>query len=130
MEQTHHLREAIAHYEQALRIKPDRTESQNNLAWLLATLAPTEGGDPVRAVALAEQACQLTNNQMVPYLDTLAAAYASAGRFNEAVATARKAIELARAGGQPEAANEIATRLELYRGGRAYRESAAPLSFR
>ncbi len=42
--------EAIGQYEQALRINPDLAEAQNNLAWVLATLPPAEGGKPARAV--------------------------------------------------------------------------------
>ena len=117
--------EAIRQYEQALRIKPDYPEVQNNLAWLLAAHAPSEGGGPVRAVTLAERACSLTTNSAFAYLDTLAAAYAAAGRFYNAVPTAQKAIELARAAGQQQAANEIAIRLELYRSGHAYHESTS-----
>ena len=123
LEQTHRVREAIGEYEQALRITPDRPESQNNLAWLLATLAPADGGDPVRAVTLAERACSLTTNSAFAYLDTLAAAYAAAGRSGDAVTTAQKAIELARAANQLQAVNEIAGRLEMYRSGHAYRQS-------
>jgi tetratricopeptide (TPR) repeat protein len=125
LEQSGKAREAIVQYEEVRRIEPDDPAIQNNLAWLLATLAPADGGDPVRAVTLAEQACQLTNNQMPPYLDTLAAAYASAGRFDDAVATAQKAIELARAANQTQAVKEIAGRLELYRSRHAYRKSVS-----
>ena len=121
------IQEAITHWEQALRIKPDLTEAQNMLAWLLATLAPAEGGDAVRAVTLAERACELTGNRVPTYLDTLAAAYAAAGRFNEAIATAQKAIELARAAGQTELVTEVEARLELYRAGRPYRQLRTPV---
>ncbi len=121
------VQEAIGHYEQALRIKPDVPEVQNNLAWLLATLAPTDGGDPVRAVTLAERACALTGHQMAPYLDTLAAAYAAAGRFNDAIATAEKAIELARTAGLPQVVSEIESHIELYRSGHPYRQLRTPV---
>jgi tetratricopeptide (TPR) repeat protein len=120
LEQTHNVREAIEHYEQALRVKPDYVMAQNNLAWLLATLAPAEGGDPVRAEGLAERACKLTSDRVAPYLDTLAAAYAAAGRFRDAVTTAQAAVDLARSSGQTQVVSEIETRLELYRSGRAY----------
>jgi tetratricopeptide (TPR) repeat protein len=115
--------EAIEQFEQALKIKPDSAEVQNNLARLLAMLAPAEGGDPVRAVALAQQACELTGNRVPAHLDTLAAAYAASGRFSEAIATAQKAAELARSAGQPELVREIEARLQLYRHGRPYHQS-------
>ena len=127
-EKTGRTREAIFHYEEVWRIEPNDSAIQNNLAWLLATRPPAEGGDPVRAVALAERACSLTTNSVFAYLDTLAAAYAAAGRFSEAVATAQKAVQLAHAANQPQAANEIAARLELYRHGRAYHESKPSLA--
>jgi protein O-mannosyl-transferase len=121
------IQDAIRHYEQALRVKPNHAEAQNNLAWALATLGPAEGGDPVRAVTLAQRACDLTGNRAATYLDTLAVAYAAAGRFTDAIATAQKAIELARSARQPELVREIETRLQLYRGGRAYRELRSPV---
>ena len=123
LERAGRLTEAIRQYEQALRIKPDYVEAQNNLAWLLATLTPAEGGDPVRAVALARQVCEITNNRVTAYLDTLAAAHAAAGRFNDAMTTAQRAIELAGSTGQSELVGEIQARLQLYRGGRAYRQT-------
>jgi tetratricopeptide (TPR) repeat protein len=126
--QTGKIEEAIAHYEQALRVKPDYVIAQDNLAWLLATLAPAEGGNPVRAVSLAEQACRLTSDRVAPYLYTLAAAYAAAGRFNDAIATAVKAIDLARSAGQTEVVKEIEARLQLYRSGRAYNQSTGRTS--
>ena len=122
------LHDAIGHYEQALRIKPDYPGAQNNLAWLLATLAPAEGGNPVRAVTLTERACELTNNRVAAYLDTLAAAYAAAGRFNDAITTAQKAIELAKSARQPQLVKQIELHLELYRAGRPYREPATVTS--
>ena len=116
--------EAIAHLEHALRIKPEMVEAQNNLAWLLATLPPAQGGDPTRAVSLAQRACALTGDQSASYLDTLGVAYAAAGRFNEAIATAQKAIELARSTGQTQLVSQIDGRLTLYRAGHGYHDEA------
>jgi hypothetical protein len=61
-------------------------------------------------------------------LGTLAAAYAEAGRFTEAVATAQKAIELARAGGDTRSATVIGQLLRLYRSGRPYHEPPPTLA--
>ena len=115
----------MAHWEQALQIKPDYPEAQNDLARVLAMLRPAEGGDPVRAVTLAQRACELTGNSDATCLDTLAVAYAAAGRFNDAIATAEKAIELARSGGHAQLVQKMEARLELYRGGQAYHPSVA-----
>jgi tetratricopeptide (TPR) repeat protein len=118
-------REALGHLQRALELRPDLVEAQNNLAWLLATLPRADGGDPVRAVNLAERACQSPNGRSAGYLDTLGVAYAAAGRFSEATATAQKAVELARSTGQSKLADEIESRLQLYRSGRPYREPLA-----
>ena len=114
--------EAAGQYEEALRINPELADTQNNLAWLLATSGTEEGGDPIRAVALAEQACKLTDNRVAAYLDTLAAAYAAAGRFGDAVATAQTAIPMADSAAQTQLVSKIEMRLELYRANRAYYE--------
>src|SRR6266404_2265023 len=114
--------EALGHFDQALRIKPDYLEAQNGLAWLLATLPPAEGGNPLRAVKLAERVCELTGNAAPMCLDVLAAAYASAGRFNDAIATAQKGIDGARSAGQTQVVKGIEARLQLYRAGQVYRQ--------
>jgi tetratricopeptide (TPR) repeat protein len=115
---------AIRQLEQALRIKPKLVEAQDNLAWLLATLAPSQGGDPARAVQLAHQACELTGYRVAAHLNTLAAAYAADGQFADAVDAAEKAINLARAAGQLTLAREINTQLESYRNRQAPRQSS------
>ncbi|MGA3066859.1 MAG: tetratricopeptide repeat protein [Tepidisphaeraceae bacterium] len=117
---------AIAQWNLAVQFKPDYPEADNGLAWLLATLAPSEGGNPDRAVTLAKHACDLTGNQVPGYVDTLATAYAADGRFNDAIRTAQKAIALAQSGGQTQLVNEIQGRLKLYQNGRAFSPAAAP----
>jgi len=117
--------EAIECYTAAWRVAPASPRVLNNLAWLLAT---SDGIDRQRAglaVALAEQACREAGREEPGTFDTLAAAYAGAGRYSEAVRTAERAIELATAAQQHDLAAEIRGRLELYRAGRAYRERPA-----
>ncbi len=64
----------------------------------------------------------LQGSREINFLDTLAAAYAEAGRFPEAVATLDKAVELAAARGREEEALKLQKRLQAYRSGRPYRE--------
>jgi protein O-mannosyl-transferase len=105
--------EARAQYEASLRLAPDWPEVLNNLAWLLATQPRAELRDGPHAVTLAQRACQLTGSTNLWMLSTLAAAYAEAGRFPEAVNTQQKVCELAAAQGQ--AGDRFQRRLELYR---------------
>ena len=92
---------AVTQCESALRLEPDNVKAQSNLAWLLATAVPSQEVGVRRAVALAQQACQLTRYRQAACLDVLAAAYAAAGRFPEAVDAAQQGAALdAAAGGR------------------------------
>jgi len=75
--------------------------------------------NPAEAVAHAERAA-VRDGSDPRVLDTLAAAYAAAGRFDDAVRTAEDA-RASLPDGSPTAA-ELETRLELYRSGRAVHE--------
>jgi tetratricopeptide (TPR) repeat protein len=114
---------AIDYYRKALRAQPDWPESLNNLAWILAANPDATLRDGAEAVALAERACKLTGYKEGIFVGTLAAAYAEAGRFQEAVSSAEKARSLALAAGQKEIAQKNQDLLELYRAGRAYHET-------
>ncbi len=61
---------------------------------------------------LAERAVQLTGRRDAGAVDVLAAAYAAAGNFDRAVATAEAALSLA---GTGAGAAAIRVRLDLYR---------------
>ena len=87
----------------------------------MATRAPADGGDPDRAVREAERACALTAYRNGLRLDTLGLAYASAGRFAEAVATEEKAQERIGAMASPDVRAQLETHLRLFRAGRPYR---------
>ncbi len=116
-------REAIAEFEEALRLAPDSTEGLNNLAWLLATTPDAGLRDGARAVNLAERACALSEYHQPVMIGTLAAAYAEAGRFPDAIAAAEKACAVASAAGESATVSKNQELLELYRAGRPYRES-------
>jgi tetratricopeptide (TPR) repeat protein len=115
--------EAIAEYRKALELGSQRPITLNNLAWALASNPDPKIRNGKEAVDLAEKACQLTGNQQPLFLGTLAAAYAEAGRFNEAVATAERARDLARTNGLEKIAGRNEQLLELYRASKPYHES-------
>jgi protein O-mannosyl-transferase len=119
--------EALSHLDEALRIKPDSPQTMNNFAWLLATCPDANIRDGARAVQLAERACELTGYQMTVYIGTLAAAYAEAGRFDDAIAAAQKACALAKESGEQDLLQKNQELLELYRAHRPYHESAKEL---
>jgi len=114
---------AVQIYEAGLQASPDSVELLNNSAWLLATHPQARRADADQAVSLAERASTLTAGEIPFVLGTCAAAYAAAERFADAITTAERAIELARATGQTELANRNAELLQLYRAGKPYRET-------
>jgi Flp pilus assembly protein TadD len=117
-------REAATRYREALKLNPNLAGALNNLAWVLAT-SPEDGlRDGAEAVRLAERACELTHHGEPLFLGTLAAAYAEAGRFPEAVTTAEKAEQLANDAGLSAVAAKSRQLLELYRAGKPYHEPA------
>ncbi len=116
-------RAAIEYLRKALQAQPNWPESLNNLAWILAATSDATLRNGAEAVTLAERACKLTDYKEPLLIGTLAAAYAEAGRFPEAVSTAEKARALALAAGLPEVAQRNQELLELYRAGRPYHET-------
>jgi tetratricopeptide (TPR) repeat protein len=116
--------EAIAEYKLLLQIDSNHVFALNNLAWLLATAPDSSFRDGPEAVRLAEQACQLSNYKVTLYMGTLAAAYAEAGRFDDAVKTAQKAVALATAMKDERLAGKNRELLELYQHQQAYHEPA------
>jgi Flp pilus assembly protein TadD len=118
------VNEAIPHFERALQINPDSLEVLNNLAWLQATSPDAHIRDGVQAVAYAERACELTHYGVTIFVGTLAAAYAEAGRFDDAIATAQKACALAAAAGEPALLEKNQELLALYRTHQPYHEPA------
>jgi Flp pilus assembly protein TadD len=125
--------EAVAHYRIALRFSPDDARALNNLAWILAANPRPEIRDGAEAVRLAGRACQITHDSEPLFLGTLAAAYAETGRFDEAVATAQRAhdvaLELAQNAhdaAEAKSANALAARnlelLAIYRSRQPFHE--------
>lgn len=94
----------------------------NKLAWIQAASKKEGMRNAPEAVRLAELACRLTQNREPTILDTLAAAYAEAGRFEEALQTGKSALRRARQLKQEGLAKEIEARLDLFKTGKPFRE--------
>jgi tetratricopeptide (TPR) repeat protein len=109
--------EAIAHFRRALQLKPDIVEAQNNLAWVLATCPQASLRNGKEAVELAQRANQLTGEGNLVVLATLAAAYAEAGRFPEAMETAQRALQLAGTQSNNALGDVLRSQIKLYQAG-------------
>jgi protein O-mannosyl-transferase len=113
--------EALAHFQKAMVINPLNVEAQNNMALVLATFPEAWMRNGTKAVELAERADHLTGNGNASISATLAAAYAEAGRFPNAVQTAKRALQLATDQGNTALADAIRTQIRLYQSGSPYR---------
>jgi Flp pilus assembly protein TadD len=113
---------AITQCREALRLEPDSLQALIDLAWILATDPSDRVRNGPKAVTLAERACQLTQFRDPSLLITLAAAYAEAGRFEDAIRTAEKTRDLARTAGNQKLAEKNQQLLELYRAGKPFHE--------
>jgi protein O-mannosyl-transferase len=113
--QSGRVTDAAAQYREALKLDPGLTGALNDLAWILATGSEDELRNGAEAVRLAERACELTHDQEPLFIGTLAAAYAEAGRFPEAVSAAEKAEQLATRAGLTNVAAKNRQLLEFYR---------------
>jgi Flp pilus assembly protein TadD len=119
---TGHDASAAAMYERALQLAPDNLTALNNLAWIRAANPAAGLRDGAEAVRLASHASDLAGGKVTRLVGTLAAAYAEAGQFDEAVATANKAIELARAHHEQNLVEINQKLLAMYQANRAYHE--------
>jgi len=119
------VNEAMAQFQKALEIQPRNSEVQNNLAWMLATAPNASLRNGVKAVGLAQRANQLSGGQVPVFIGTLAAAYAEAGRFSEAVTTAQKALQLVESHtNAASVVNALRTQIKCYQAGSPFRDSS------
>jgi tetratricopeptide (TPR) repeat protein len=110
---------AIADYTQAIEIDPKFVDAYNNLAWLMATCPDARYRDGKQAVERAEKAVQL--EETPTRLNTLAAAYAEAGRFQEAIKTQERAIAKLKQEGGTNYLAEYEEPLSSYKAGKPWR---------
>jgi len=113
----------IEHLRAAIALEPGSRGLRERLAWRLATRERAEASQREEALRLAEALVEETARRDAHALDTLAAALAAAGRYDDAVLVAAEADDLASRRDQRELAAAIRERLALYRAGRAWIES-------
>jgi Flp pilus assembly protein TadD len=111
---TGRMEEAIAQYRLAIRMTPDQPEWLADLAWILATQKQPCFRDPQEALRLADEACQHSDYREAACLQSLAAAQAAAGRFGEALQTARRA-RAARTAKRTDLATTLDRQVRLYK---------------
>jgi tetratricopeptide (TPR) repeat protein len=107
---------------EGLELLPESPELANALAWYLATCPDAARRKPEEAVKWAEKACDLTKHNDDAMLDTLAAAYAAAGRFDDARKAIADAIKIAEAGNRQDYVKDYQTRQALYEAGKPFVE--------
>ena len=108
---------ALGDFSRALQLNPRYTEACNDLAWLRATCPDGKFRNGKEAIEHATRACQLSEWKDAAMLDTLAAAYAESGQFDQAVRWIGRALELAPKPFQ----SAFRSRSELYQRGKPYR---------
>ncbi len=118
LQQTGEKERARRLYQELRRIDAPWFEAAGQGAWHLATNADRHRRDGRRAALLAQIVCQAATPPTARQLDILAAAYAEAGRFNEAVATMRRALAVQGAG-----TAELLTCLRLYETREAFHQN-------
>jgi Flp pilus assembly protein TadD/4-amino-4-deoxy-L-arabinose transferase-like glycosyltransferase len=96
---------------------PDSVALQESLIWLLAACPDPRVRAPQEAVARAERLCEATGYQEPRLLEALAGAYAAAGRFEQAVNTVHKALDILGDSGPKEAVEALREDLRNYEAG-------------
>jgi tetratricopeptide (TPR) repeat protein len=112
---------AVYYYREAIRLRPGFAAAMNNLAMLRASCPQAEFRNGREAVQLAEAACRLSGRRNPSFLGTLAAAYAEAGRFPDAVQTMQEALALSRASGASGLVAIQTQMLQQFQAGKPFR---------
>jgi tetratricopeptide (TPR) repeat protein len=116
---------ALADFDRAIQLDPGSADSHNSRGWLLATCPDEHIRDGKRALESASRACELTQFRNIALIDTLAAAYAELGDFEQAVQWQESALNMLPVGDEANR-KDFGSRLDLYRRKKPYRETVKP----
>jgi tetratricopeptide (TPR) repeat protein/membrane protease YdiL (CAAX protease family) len=112
---------ALGDFRAAAKKHRDDAEAVDALSWFLSTCPEPKLRDGHEALELASHACELSDWNQAAYIDTLAAAFAELGDFDEAVTWEQRAIDLEKQ--SPTGfGKEFEGRLQLYQKRLPYRE--------
>ena len=104
--------------DEAIEVSPKNSSVWSNRAWLLATSPNDDHLNGKLALAAATRAMELPMWSEFRVLDVLAAAYAEAGDFEQAVKWQTKVVDML----PPTQRADYEARLDLYRERKPYRE--------
>lgn len=116
------VREASRLLQELITAAPQCMPCHERLAWIQATASESRYRNGARALHLARRAVELSPGPRPEPLDVLAAAHAETGEYEQAIATAKRALALAEQDGNEYLARQIRGRLAEYRAGRPYRD--------
>jgi tetratricopeptide (TPR) repeat protein len=111
---------ALGDFNEAIRLNPKESAAYNNKAYLLATCPEAKCRSGQEAVAAARKACDLSNWKEPEYIDALAAAYAEAGQFDQAIQHQQQALSAPEF--ETRKGKEARARLTLYQQRTPYHE--------
>ncbi|MCP4681827.1 MAG: tetratricopeptide repeat protein [Desulfobacterales bacterium] len=113
------FQKAVSDLNTAVDLRPGYTEAYNDLAWIMAACPDAEVRDGNKAIALAKLSAE--KRLWSSTLDTLAAAYAETGQFEDAVKTQQKAIDLLKKENKTEQLAPMLKRLDFYNARKPWR---------
>jgi len=115
--------EAIRCWRETLEINPNNIAAQSGLAWTLATAPDPTLRNGAEALAISQHLSQTTDASNPMLLRVLAAAYAEAGRFPEAIETTERGIALATSQDHADLAALLQGDLRLLQSGQPLRDA-------
>jgi tetratricopeptide (TPR) repeat protein len=121
---TGQVSEAVAQFEKTLAIDPNDLDACHYLARVLATCPLAEIRNGPKAVELARKAYELSGGKDPDIVNTLSAAYASAGQYSDAITTAQQAMQRAASQGDNVTVNQLQSEIALYRVNLPLRDSS------